>query len=315
MVIDGFSVDTVENGFEAIGLIKSHHYDFIFTDLKMPEMDGVEVAKSVRQARPDIDVVIITGYGTIETAVECMKYGAMDYLQKPFTEDELLENVRRFVILRKERIANKGNTLVHKSVYDMPAGMAGGIHDLGLMSAKRHTMFISSGHCWAGVEQQGSVKVGLDDFAKKLIGRIDSVELPNLGMYVKAGQPLFIVKQQTHSIPFLAPLSGKIVRVNSRVNEDPEILDLTPYRNNWLCVIEADNLDLELKKMTIGKSAVAFFEKDIEHCHSFMSDLETDGGQSTGVPAQRQFHEGLLESLNENSLKKIVAEFFERPIN
>jgi DNA-binding NtrC family response regulator len=88
LVLDGYSVDTVNSGAEALNLIKSHHYDFVFTDLKMPEMDGVEVTKSVKYLRPDIDVIIITGYATVETAVECMKLGAMDYVQKPFTEDD-----------------------------------------------------------------------------------------------------------------------------------------------------------------------------------------------------------------------------------
>ena len=91
LVLDGYSVDTVTSGYQALNLIKSHHYDFVFTDLKMPEMDGVEVTKSVKYLRPDIDVIIVTGYATVETAVDSMKLGAMDYVQKPFTEDELLE--------------------------------------------------------------------------------------------------------------------------------------------------------------------------------------------------------------------------------
>jgi PleD family two-component response regulator len=61
LVLDGYAVDTVETGQEALGLIRTHHYDFVFTDLKMPAMDGVEVTKAVKHLRPDIDVVIITG--------------------------------------------------------------------------------------------------------------------------------------------------------------------------------------------------------------------------------------------------------------
>ena len=70
LVLDGYSVDTVETGQEALGLIQKHHYDFLFTDLKMPLMDGVEVTKSVKHIRPDIEVIIITGYASVETAVE-----------------------------------------------------------------------------------------------------------------------------------------------------------------------------------------------------------------------------------------------------
>ena len=68
LVLDGYAVDTVESGKEAIGLVQTHNYDFVFTDLKMPEMDGVEVTKAVKHIRPDIDVIIITGYATVETA-------------------------------------------------------------------------------------------------------------------------------------------------------------------------------------------------------------------------------------------------------
>ncbi len=69
LVLDGYAVDTVETGQEALGLVQQRHYDFVFTDLKMPHMSGTDVAKSVKHLRPDIDVVIITGYASVDTAV------------------------------------------------------------------------------------------------------------------------------------------------------------------------------------------------------------------------------------------------------
>ena len=63
-MLAGFSVDTVETGQEALGLVRKHDYDFVFTDLKMPGMDGLDVTKAVKHLRPDIDVAIITGYAT-----------------------------------------------------------------------------------------------------------------------------------------------------------------------------------------------------------------------------------------------------------
>src|SRR5262245_19818478 len=89
LVMEGYSVDTVESGQEALGLVQRRDYDFVFTDLKMPGMDGVEVVKAVHHLRPDIDLAVITGYATIESAVETMQFGAVDYVQKPFTADEL----------------------------------------------------------------------------------------------------------------------------------------------------------------------------------------------------------------------------------
>lgn len=104
LAMSGYAVDTVETGQEALGLVQSRDYDFVFTDLKMPHMSGTDVAKSVKHLRPDIDVIIITGYATVETAVECMKHGAMDYVAKPFSEDELRLFVKHALIKRQDRI-------------------------------------------------------------------------------------------------------------------------------------------------------------------------------------------------------------------
>src|SRR6185369_4441099 len=104
-VLAGFNIDTVENGPDALGLVQRNDYDFVFTDLKMPGMDGTEVVKAVKHLRPDVDVAVITGYGTIETAVATLQHGAVDYVQKPFTEDELVAFVRRLVIRRQARRA------------------------------------------------------------------------------------------------------------------------------------------------------------------------------------------------------------------
>jgi CheY-like chemotaxis protein len=104
LVIAGYNVDTVSSGPEALGLLQKHDYEFLFTDLKMPDMDGIEVVKAAKHLKPEIDIAVITGYGTIETAVASMQYGAMDYVQKPFTEDELVDFVNKLVLKRQARL-------------------------------------------------------------------------------------------------------------------------------------------------------------------------------------------------------------------
>lgn len=104
LALGGYSVDTVETGQEALGLIQKNDYDFVFTDLKMPNMSGTDVVKSVKHLRPDVDVVVITGYASVDTAVDCMKHGAMDYVEKPFTEEELGVFVKHALIRRQDRI-------------------------------------------------------------------------------------------------------------------------------------------------------------------------------------------------------------------
>jgi CheY-like chemotaxis protein len=305
LVLDGYCVDTVENGKEALGLIQSHHYDFVFTDLKMPEMDGLEVTKSVKHLRPDIDVVIITGYATVETAVECMKYGAMDYVQKPFTEDELLEFVKKLVIKREDKVKKQLKPSVHithlASTESMKAGefsIPGGV-------------FISSGHCWASMQQDGTVNVGIDDFARKLIGKIDDFEFPNLGMKIKKGQPLFTVKQGTKTIRFNSPISGQVKKINTILKNEIEALSVTPYDSNWVCVIDADNIDNELKELKIGNAAVSFYQDDIEQFRTALKGAKKVDNPKVIVTGE-EISIGELENLEQSDWDRLVQEFFVR---
>ena len=85
----GFSVTTASNGSKAIEVIRERHFDVIITDLKMPERDGLAVLRSARASAFDSPVIIITAYGTIDTAVEAMRLGARDFIAKPFKLAEI----------------------------------------------------------------------------------------------------------------------------------------------------------------------------------------------------------------------------------
>ncbi len=305
LVLDGYSVDTVETGQEALGLIQKHHYDFLFTDLKMPLMDGVEVTKSVKHLRPDIDVIIITGYASVETAVETMKYGALDYVQKPFTEDELIAFVQKSLIKRQDKIQKQLKPKVHithvstsddftQGEFSIPGGV-----------------FIAINHTWVSMNQAGIAKIGIDDFAKKLIGRVYSIELPNLGMNVNAGQPLFTITQGNRSITFNSPISGKVSQINTILKDNIDALDVTPYEKNWVCALDAENLDNEIKEMHIGKSAVAYFQDEIGKFKTIFSEViksETKGDEYI----EEGLFIGQLEKLNDVNWNKIISEFFIR---
>ena len=175
LVLGGYSIDTVEKGQEALGLIQKRDYDFVFVDLKMPEMDGIEVTKAVKHLRPDIDVIVITGYASVESAVETMKYGAMDYVQKPFTEDELLDFVDKSLIRRQDRIERKIKPQVHLITPSIDAVKSK--HKINVPAG----IFISPSHSWIGLKMNGIVQVGIDDFAQKILGPIEEIELPKAG--------------------------------------------------------------------------------------------------------------------------------------
>ena len=268
LVLGGYSIDTVESGPEALGLIRKHDYDFVFTDLKMPGMDGVEVTKSVWHLRPDIDVIVITGYATVESAVETVQYGAMDYVQKPFTEDELLDFVNAAVIKRQDRIEQQmrhkirlvqPGTRESKSRFELnvPAGV-----------------FVSPQHAWAKIEMNGTVRVGVDDLLRKLFGSVEQVRLPERGRKYEKGEALFSIEYGDDTLDIPAPLSGKVIAANAEHSEHPEWLAVKPFELGWICGLEPADLSGELPDLKIGRDAIAWYQQELDRFSTLSNSQE-----------------------------------------
>jgi len=96
----GYEVDWAETGKRALELFRRKTYDLVLADLCLPDIDGMEVIKEVRQQRPQTRVIVITGYATVASAIDALKLGASDYLQKPFTEDELKAAINEVWVAR-----------------------------------------------------------------------------------------------------------------------------------------------------------------------------------------------------------------------
>jgi CheY-like chemotaxis protein len=282
LALGGYSIDTVESGAEALGLIRKRDYDFVFTDLKMPGMDGVEVTKAVKHLRPDIDVIVVTGYATIETAVETVKSGAMDYVQKPFTEDELLGFVKTALIKRQDRLEKqvrhkirpvRPGTSESKSRFELnvPAGA-----------------FVSPQHAWARIELNGAVRIGLDDLIRKIFANIDAVTLPEPGKKIARGETLFSVAWGDYRLDMPSPLSGTVISVNPEQAEHPEWLAIKPFELSWMCRLEPSALAAELPGMRIGHDAVDWYQQELDR----FSELAGSGFGGTGAQAEDQAGKG-----------------------
>lgn len=105
-----YEVKSVYSGEEALGLISKEDFDVVITDLKMGKVDGIELLKKTKEINPDTNVIIITAFGSIESAVEAMKSGASDYIIKPFYNEEIIITVKKNIEQRKllrENIAYK----------------------------------------------------------------------------------------------------------------------------------------------------------------------------------------------------------------
>jgi len=93
LTVKGLNANTAGSGREALEKLKDNAYDVMILDVKMPDMGGVQVLSEVKKLDPSIEVIIMTGYASIDTAREIMKLGAYDYLLKPYDIDYLLEKI------------------------------------------------------------------------------------------------------------------------------------------------------------------------------------------------------------------------------
>jgi len=107
---EGYVVTGTKDGADALKRTESQHYDLVIADIKMPGLTGLELLEKLKEKRPEIDVIIMTGFGSIGSAIEAMKKGAFDYITKPFELDELVLKVRKIreqKRLKKENVALK----------------------------------------------------------------------------------------------------------------------------------------------------------------------------------------------------------------
>jgi len=107
---EGYSVDTANSGKDGVELLRESNYDLVIADLNMPDMTGIDVLKQVRSFKQDQDLIVMTAYATVDTAIEAMKHGAVDYITKPFKIDEIKLVIEKSIshkILKRENHALK----------------------------------------------------------------------------------------------------------------------------------------------------------------------------------------------------------------
>ena len=154
----GYSVKEAANGLEALGIISRHPCGVVFTDLKMEGMDGVELLRRIKETNPETPVVVLTAFGSIESAVEAMHEGALDYITKPFEEEKILITAERS--LKFYRLAEENRNLKEaiSSSFDFsnivtnsPA-MLNVLKEAALVSKSSQTTILLTGESGTGKE-------------------------------------------------------------------------------------------------------------------------------------------------------------------
>ncbi|MEE4265423.1 MAG: sigma-54 dependent transcriptional regulator [Desulfobacteraceae bacterium] len=121
-----YRVSIVDSGLKALELIKDKNFDVVFTDFKMPDIDGLELLAMIKEYRPATEVIIVTGHGTMESAIQAMKFGSYDYIQKPFKLDVLKIVINK---LYEEKRLSRENIVLRTRVkerhkYDQLVGIS-----------------------------------------------------------------------------------------------------------------------------------------------------------------------------------------------
>jgi FixJ family two-component response regulator len=104
---ENYAVTPCRAGGDAVEMLKQDRFDVLITDLKMPGMDGLQAMESLYEIDPDLSMIMITAYATVDSAVKAMRMGAVDYIRKPFTPDQLLELVNKVMEDRKAKFEKR----------------------------------------------------------------------------------------------------------------------------------------------------------------------------------------------------------------
>lgn len=113
----GFEVETAENGFDALAKFKEGQFAVVVTDMRMPQMSGMDVLRGVKKISPQTPVILITAYGTVNTAVEAMKEGAAEFIMKPFSLDDLEFAVKNVLAASSQANVDKEEIEVNENTY------------------------------------------------------------------------------------------------------------------------------------------------------------------------------------------------------
>jgi glycine cleavage system H lipoate-binding protein len=224
------------------------------------------------------------------------------------TIDHFVVRARRKRVAQGDLVQHVGLVPVSIDENLLPGRPRYPFHDKGF--ALPRGLFFDRGHTWVRLRSSGEVRVGIDDFAQALIGRIDTIEMPAVGQEVKRGAAIFGLKQGDRLAEFVSPVDGVVTALNESLLRNAEAVKQTPYQQNWLVTVMPRSLSASLKHLFIAEDAVQWLRGELQRFRDFVSGVapqvslvgETlrDGGQPV---------DGLLERMDGQVWERFQREF------
>jgi glycine cleavage system H lipoate-binding protein len=142
--------------------------------------------------------------------------------------------------------------------------------------------YLHPGHCWVKIEEDATVRIGLDDFALRVLGPLDRIEAPLIGKEFTQDTAAIALSRGAYSARALAPVGGVVTDVNPALRERGSIANADPYTEGWVLRVHAGNLRQDLRRLMIGEQASGFLDQEIERLYQVIEEktgpLATDGG-------------------------------------
>ena len=242
---ENYKVDTDTNPTEGIQKALTNNYDLILLDLNMRELDGIQFLMKLRKDKPDVPVIIITGYPTKETKEESKSLGVSNYILKPFKPNEILEPVNSII---KRSLQSQKKVVADTEIKEkLP------VWD----SLQKNYLFYKN--AWLQQGNENIVRIGGQIPALKS-EQITSIKTVGVNDEVFRGFPIAEINfADDNKIIIPSPVSGKVIEINANLIANPSLFE-EDNKNSWIASINANKLDEEI--LTSETRNIVLFSSD-----------------------------------------------------
>jgi CheY-like chemotaxis protein/glycine cleavage system H lipoate-binding protein len=217
----GMTVTSADSARAALQRLGDTEFRLVLCDIMMQELDGFQFLEELAEQGIETPVIMMTGYSTVENAVRSLAAGAIDYIPKPFTADELLTVIRRSL----------------RSGALLDAAESAGLEREGSLSyVPCPDHYLRLGYVsWVLMEDEGTARMGISDLFLKAADGIRDLELSEPGEDLHQGIPCAVaISPDGSAHGVMCPMSGKVLEVNEEASGNPSLIEKDPYFKGWL---------------------------------------------------------------------------------